>query len=77
LEYKNNIVIENFQDKRRKPKYPEATFVKVTSPNNEKIDQIKKVLIHCYTVTATSAKMFNDETKQFYQFLRIDEKEDL
>jgi hypothetical protein len=63
------------EDKTWKPKFPNATICKISSPNNDSLDAVIVFLSTGFQVETTSAKMYNSETKQFFQFIKIEPKE--
>ncbi|MGA2680631.1 MAG: hypothetical protein ABSF44_02400 [Candidatus Bathyarchaeia archaeon] len=59
------------EEKKLKPKFPNATIVKISSPDVNFLDQVIAYLSIGFAVAPTSAKMFNSETKQFFEFVSV------
>lgn len=62
-------------DEKKKLKFAKATICKISSIDNERIDEVIACLSAAFDVSPTSAKMFNDETKQFFQFVSVAHRE--
>ena len=63
-------------EEKKKLKFPNGTICKISSPDNNFLDQVITFLAVGFNVSPTSAKMFNDETKQFFIFILIEPKEE-
>lgn len=61
---------------KKKLRYANSTICKISGPDNDLLDVIVAHLATGFVVSPTSAKMFDDDTTQFFQFFKLEPKEE-